>query len=436
MILLNSGQGVQKKVTESLISDAFIYTSNMTNTRIQLEKETEKQGLRSADLVELTGWFPSKISKLTAGKQKLTAEDTRIWARALGYTPDPFINDDIDIRYYKLSAYVRKPSDALKAYIETSDESPEHTAIAHYELPLAIVSMLGVRPSDYVVRANASYFGIDPYYKKGCRKTATSIRFCQRTTSKEMNMTPEFGLWISPQNDFFLFAVYLNERNDKCAMSELRATYKAALQIDVKDEEAFKSFAKANKKWLSPVLKRGEIAAVGASVSDLLVSGELENILIQLFKQYCALVWEIKGIDLLPEKHKHREELPEFQQHDILTETADFSVAVKAEILKRENYKCENDPTHQTFIDINGKTYMETAPIIPFSIGTQLNQTIFKAENGVCLCPTCRARMRYGVLNDREDMLLKLFRKHQKSLVEKGIDVTLTQVFAANGLEQ
>ena len=60
----------------------------------------------------------------------------------------------------------------------------------------------------------------------------------------------------------------------------------------------------------------------------------------------------------------------------------------------------------------------------------------FQAENGACLCPICRAKMRYGTLSDREDMILKLFRKHQKALQEKGIEVTLTQVFTANGLGQ
>ena len=80
----DNSRDVHKRVTESLISDSFVYTSNMENTRVLLGKETEKQGLRGADLAELTGWSPSKTSKLTAGKQKLTAEDTRIWARALG----------------------------------------------------------------------------------------------------------------------------------------------------------------------------------------------------------------------------------------------------------------------------------------------------------------------------------------------------------------
>jgi hypothetical protein len=77
---------------------------------------------------------------------------------------------------------------------------------------------------------------------------------------------------------------------------------------------------------------------------------------------------------------------------------------------------------------------METAPIVPFGSGTQFGQSVLSANNGVCLCPMCRAQMQYGALNDREDIILKLYRKHQRELQESGIDITLTQVFAANGL--
>lgn len=432
----NGTQGANSSITESLVSDGITYTANIENARILLVKETEKQGLRGADLAELTGWSPSKTSKLTAGKQRLTAEDIRIWARALGYTPDPFINDSIDIRYYKLSAYIRKPSDVLEDYFDIPDDKSEHTAIANYELPLSILSILGVQPSDYAVRAHASYFGIDPYSKKGFGNTATYVRFWQRTTSNEEGVTPEFGIWISPENDFFLFAVYLNRRSEEGGMSELRATYKNALQIEESDADEFDRFAEQHKDWFPKFLKKGEISSIGSDTNYLPGPGELENTLIQMFRQYCALVWEVKGIDLLPEKYKQKEELSTFQQFDILQGTADFSPEVKGEIIQRENYKCENDPTHKTFTDALGKPYMETAPIVPFSVGMQYGKKIFSADNGLCLCPMCRAKLQYGTLNDREDMFFKLFRKHQKALQEKGIEVTLTQVLTANGLAQ
>lgn len=123
------------------------------------------------------------------------------------------------------------------------DEKPEHTAIAQYELPLSILAMLGVKASDYAVRANASYFGIDPASKRGLGNTATYIRFWQRTTSSEDSMTPEFGLWLSPENDYFLFAVYLNRRSEDGGMKVLRSTYKDALQVEDRYTDEFDKFA-------------------------------------------------------------------------------------------------------------------------------------------------------------------------------------------------
>lgn len=431
---LNNSQSATNAIAESLVSDSFIYTVNVDNARELLGKETEKQGLRGSDLAELTGWSPSKTSKLTAGRQKLTAEDVRIWARALGYTPDPFVDSNVDIRYYKLNAYIRKPSDVLEAYFNVMDEKPEHTAIAQYELPLSILAMLGVKASDYAVRANASYFGIDPVSKRGLGNTATYIRFWQRTTSSEESMTPEFGLWLSPENDYFLFAVYLNRRSEDGGMKELRSVYKDALQVEDKYTDEFDKFAEMHKEWIPKFLRNGEIISVGSDTNCLPEPGDLENVLIDLFQKYCALVWEVKGIDLLPEKYKQKEDMSPFQQFNILNGSADFSPEVKDEIIRREKYKCEIDPSHSTFMDALGRPYMEVAPIVPFSAGIQFGQSIFSAENGVCLCPMCKAKMRYGMVNDREDMIFKLFRKHQKELKEKGIEISLTQVLAANGL--
>lgn len=431
----DNDQSVTNTITESLVSDSFVHTANLDSVRELLGKETEKQGLRSSDLAELTGWSTSKTSKLTAGRQKLTAEDIRTWARALGYTPDPFVDNNVDIRYYKLSAYVRKPSDVLASYFDTFDENPEHKAIACYELPLSILSMLGVNSSDYAVRANASYYGVDPFSKRGIGNTATYIRFWQRTTAaNDDEMTPEFGLWLSPENEYFLLAVYLNRKNEEGGMARLRADYKDVLQVEDKFTEEFDKFAEEHADWIPKFLRKGEIVSIGTDTNCLPEPGDLENTLMEYFEQYCALVWEVKGIDILPERCKRKMDIPMFQQLDVLNGAAEFSAEVKEEIIKREGFKCENDPSHSTFMDSLGRPYMDVAPIVPFSAGLQFGQSIFTSDNGVCLCPMCKAQMKYGAVNDREDIIIKLFRKHQNLLKDKGIELSLTQVLAANGL--
>lgn len=426
MLNFNNNRCKFNSITESLISDNFIYTADLNNVRICLLRETEKQGLRSSDLAKLTRWSPSKTSKITAGRQKLTADDVRLWARTLGYTPDPFVDTKVDIRYYKLESYVRKPSDVLKAYFNTSGENPEHIATAIYELPLAILSILGVDASDYAVRTRIPYLGEED--------TATYARFWQRTTLSDYSVTPEFGFWIFPENDYFLFAIYLNCKNGESEIAELRKIYKNVLQVDNNDTIEFNKLAEKNKKWIPKFLKKGEIVSMCSSAKDLLTKWNLEQTLIKVFQQYCDLTWEVKGIDLLPKKYKQKEALSSLQQFNMLTGNTDFSAEVKEEIMRRENYKCENDPTHTTFMTTMGNPYMDVIPIVPFHAGIQFGQNIFSADNGVCLCPICKAKMQYGTLNDREDMIFKIFRKHQKALQDCGIKISLAQVFSTNGL--
>lgn len=419
------------EITESLVSDKLTYTADMEAVRLLLKKEMEKQGLRSSDLAELTGWSPSKISKLSSGRQKFTDEDVRTWARALGYTPDPFVDSKVDIRNYKLNAYIRKFSDALKIYLDVSDKKLEHKAMAQYELPLSILTALNLKVSDYAIRAKESYLCIN--IDGGIHIETTKIRFWQRTVSGDDKIIPEFGIFVSPEKDYFLFSVYIYTEQNK-EMPELRVHYKEILQVEDKGLEKFKKFAK-KKEWIPDYLKSGEIICYGCSINDLPRSDELEGILKDIFQKYCALVWEIKGIDLLPEKYKEPEKVSASQMYDMLIGNASFSEKVREEVLQRAQYKCENDPLHETFMDEHGNPYMEAVPLLPFStVARWGQQSVCSSDNGICLCPNCKAKMKYGTLNDREDMVIKLFRKHQKDLQNSGIKISLTQVLMENGL--
>lgn len=75
----------------------------------------------------------SKVSKITAGKQKLTADDIKTWSRALGYTPDPFVNMSVDLRDYNCRVYLRNVSASLEDYFEKyQDDLPEDMVFKLY----------------------------------------------------------------------------------------------------------------------------------------------------------------------------------------------------------------------------------------------------------------------------------------------------------------
>lgn len=420
-------------IAPSLVADSF--SANNDNIRELLLKETEKQGLRNADIAQLTGWTPSKTSKVSTGKQKLMVEDIKTWARALGYTPDPFIDSSIDIRYYNVRTYIRNVSDSLEAYFEHfGDTDPEHSPIIRYELPLSILATLGVDASDYAVRCTPSYTGMADT-GLGIGRAATCVRFWHRSVSVPETARPEFGLWLSPENDYFVLAVHINRNGEDGALAYIRSQYKDVLQVD---EEATRCFDEMARRydWIPSDLKQGEIISMGGDTNELPGPESMNDTLITLFKDYCKLVWEMKGIDLLPDhlKNTEDEELSPFEQYGILSNTADFDEDTKEVVLKRENYKCENDASHTTFIDAMGRPYMDVMPLVPFMAAARFGKASKSEANGICLCPICAKQFQYGTVNDREDMIYKLYRKHQKKLKQSGIEMPLTQVLAANGL--
>ena len=77
---------------------------------------------------------------------------------------------------------------------------------------------------------------------------------------------------------------------------------------------------------------------------------------------------------------------------------------------------------------------MDVSPIIPFSAGMQYGNAVYNIANAACVCPNCKAQMKYGKEEDREDILIKLFRNHKSRLRECGIETTTTQVLLMNGL--
>ena len=317
------------EITPSLSCKSFACSSEYA--RNLLYKETEKQGLRNADLSILTGWGPSKVSKITAGKQKLTADDIKTWSRALGYTPDPFVNMSVDLRDYNCRVYLRNVSASLEDYFEKyQDDLPEHSAIVDYELPLSILSTLGVTVSDYAVRASASSFSVNPF-NKNLVGGNTSIRFYHRATAVKGELTPEFGLWIAPENDYFLMMVYLNSNmTEEGVTRSQREKYKDILQVDEELTNQFEEFADKHD-WIPNGLKKGEIVSIGADTNCLPGPGDMENVLVRLFKDYCRLVWEVKGIDLLPDvyKMKEREDLDPVQAFHIINNNGDFDYETK-----------------------------------------------------------------------------------------------------------
>ena len=413
-----------------------ISDSERENVRERLNRETNAQGLRNVELADLTGWSTSKVSKATSGKQKLTDDDIRVWARALGFTPSPFLEADYDMRSFKISDHVRSVTECLSAYIDAEIGTPEHDSIINFELPMSILGSLGLNPVDYSVRTQANRVVNDPVMGT-TRNEAGFIRIWHRGTFSKDQMAPEIYFGFSPSEQEFAIILYLNRNGSDGVLPILRQTYKDTLQKDEEDLKWFEDFARENKEWLPRSVREGEISSYTSASTDATPDDKLmQQILAQLFKEYYELLWQIRGLDLKPKHFRdaEEEELSAFEQYNILTGNAVFEPSVVEEILKTNQCRCEMDPDHKTFNTENGSQYMEAVPIIPLNYASDYGKKVLKEVNGLCLCPTCRARLIHGKHDDREEMIMTLYSSHRDALKDAGIKITLKELLHMYGL--
>jgi transcriptional regulator with XRE-family HTH domain len=417
-------EGMSKSLIENISEPDF----DLDETMDKIQREAERQGLRNIDLVELSGLPKSKVSKLLSKKQKPTSDDIKLLARSLGYTPDPFIYSDYDMRTYKLKEFVRPLSNAFDAFFDALDDDLE-TDIIKYEIPLSIVVTLGVNASEYAFfTSDKSQSG----FKYDINSASDYIRFAHRATFANNDGYPEMAIIFSPDHENYAVCI------DWVSTAENRSSCvgkcREILQVEKGTIDDFDVFYEKNSEWLPERVKEGNILSFGASTQMFPGPGELESALIDTFKQYCALIWELFGMDILPEKLKMQEDLTPYQTVDILNGYADFPLDIKEAVKTREKFSCEIDKAHESFLTDQGERYMDVVPLVPFSYGMQFKKAIMSECNGVCLCPTCAAKYVHGRAEDREDMLIKLYRKHKNELEDAGIDLSLAKVLDAHQL--
>lgn len=98
------------------------------------------------------------------------------------------------------------------------------------------------------------------------------------------------------------------------------------------------------------------------------------------------------------------------------------SEIIKTQSLELAGYKCELDSSHQSFIaEKTKKPYMEGHHAIPLRHQTRFSVSLDIYANIVCLCPTCHRRLHYGIVEDRFEMMSRLYEDRSSRLAQSGI---------------
>ena len=98
--------------------------------------------------------------------------------------------------------------------------------------------------------------------------------------------------------------------------------------------------------------------------------------------------------------------------------------------LKRASYLCEFNNLDRTFTRKNGKAYTEPHHLIPISKYYDFEYSVDVMENIISLCSHCHNLLHYGKLEDKMEVLEKLFDERKDALKNVGIEITFEQLLS------
>ena len=119
-----------------------------------------------------------------------------------------------------------------------------------------------------------------------------------------------------------------------------------------------------------------------------------------------------------------------FDDNDSDDEVLNASINVKNYAKAKANYLCEYNNSHETFISKgNYARYVEGHHLIPFSKRKQFDLNIDIEENIIALCPNCHRKIHHAIDQEKYLLINKLYALRFTSLVNKGINVSISILY-------
>lgn len=113
---------------------------------------------------------------------------------------------------------------------------------------------------------------------------------------------------------------------------------------------------------------------------------------------------------------------------------------VAGDALVEASYKCEIDPSHQTFTANAGQMpYLEAHHLIPFSNQRSYTVSLDVKANVVALCPNCHRLLHHGTKKEKSKHIRALLARRADRLEEKELGITnadLLKLYSGELLEE
>lgn len=98
---------------------------------------------------------------------------------------------------------------------------------------------------------------------------------------------------------------------------------------------------------------------------------------------------------------------------------------MRTQAIEFADYSCEIDGKHKSFIaERNKKPYMEGHHAIPMKLQPKFDKSLDVYANIICLCPICHRKIHYGLLENRKQMMGKIYEDRSERLAHCGIKLS------------
>lgn len=95
------------------------------------------------------------------------------------------------------------------------------------------------------------------------------------------------------------------------------------------------------------------------------------------------------------------------------------------QVIESNNYKCEINSRHETFIaETTKRSYMEGHHIVPLKYQGNFEYSLDVYANVLGVCPSCHRMLHYGVIKDKKIILSAIYHQRKDRFYESGMPMS------------
>ena len=443
-----------------------VYLSNERLCQIM-----DSMNLKASDIVELTGWNATKVSRIINSQRELTSWEIQELSEALKIPESDFFREGYvvvgDKEDDSLVELIAKAGRMYSAPDRSAFQGSEVGELIRKKLPAALVRKTSIDSRDYKIEGSIgkgqyaevawisifdraitesatkgiyivflySVDGKSVYLSLNQGYTYFSEKFPSKEARKEIiKMADVLRGYITVKNSRFV------EEIDLGATKVLGRGYEAGHIIGMKYE--FDNMPSD----IDIVRDIFDLMSIYKSIRTLFAGRTVEKFYDFLVAQGKGLInlhtieEEVNTTNVIETTEVEIEDAPKVKQEAVIDEkgTRRFprSPQVAARALSQGKYLCTYNNEHYTFTAKGSShMYVEAHHLIPICESDKFVTSIDVEANIVSLCSTCHDCIHYGTDEDKWHLIKKLYNERKERLEKAGIFVSLEQLAGFYGIK-